>query len=212
MKLYSYFRSSAAYRVRIALNLKNLSYEVIPVHLINNGGEQRSQAYTQLNPTQLVPTLSIGEAAIGQSLAILEYLEEQFPQVPLLPKDALLRAHVRSFAQHIACDIHPINNLRVLQYLSQDLQISDEQKQAWYAHWIHKGFTALETELAQRNTDFCFGDTPTIADCYLVPQVYNAQRFKLDLSAYPNILKVNHNCNQLPAFQLAAPEQQIDAI
>lgn len=212
MKLYSYFRSSAAYRVRIALNLKNLSYEVIPVHLINNGGEQRSQAYTQLNPTQLVPTLSIGEAAIGQSLAILEYLEEQFPQVPLLPKDALQRAHVRSFAQHIACDIHPINNLRVLQYLSQDLQISDEQKQAWYAHWIHKGFTALETDLAQRNTDFCFGETPTIADCYLVPQVYNAQRFKLDLSAYPNILKVNHNCNQLPAFQLAAPEQQIDAI
>ena len=212
MKLYSYFRSSAAYRVRIALNLKNLSYEVIPVHLINNGGEQRSQAYTQLNPTQLVPTLSIGEAAIGQSLAILEYLEEQFPQVPLLPKDALQRAHVRSFAQHIACDIHPINNLRVLQYLSQDLQISDEQKQAWYAHWIHKGFTALETDLAQRNTDFCFGETPTIADCYLVPQVYNAQRFKLDLSAYPNILKVNHNCNQVPAFQLAAPEQQIDAI
>lgn len=212
MKLYSYFRSSAAYRVRIALNLKNLSYEVIPVHLINNGGEQRSQAYTQLNPTQLVPTLSIAEVAIGQSLAILEYLEEHFPQVPLLPKDSILRAQVRSFSQHIACDIHPINNLRVLQYLSQELQISDEQKQAWYAHWIHKGFTALETELAQRDTDFCFGDTPTIADYCLVPQVYNAQRFKIDLSKYPRILNINHHCNQLPAFQLAAPEQQIDAI
>lgn len=212
MKLYSYFRSSAAYRVRIALNLKGLDYDVVPVHLIKNGGEQHSAAYIKLNPTELVPTLLALDVPLSQSLAILEYLEEEYPEPALLPKDTILRAQVRGFAQHIACDIHPVNNLRILQYLVNDLQLSEEQKLDWYAHWIHKGFTALEADLSTRESKFAFGETPTIADCCLVPQVYNAQRFNLDLSPYPRLLAVNNQCLQLDAFQKAAPEQQVDAV
>ncbi len=212
MKLYSYFRSSATYRVRIALNLKGLEYDVVPVHLIKNGGEQHSAEYAKLNPSELVPTLVTQDVPLSQSLAILEYLEEQYPNPALLPKDPILRAQVRGFAQHIACDIHPVNNLRILQYLVNDLQLSEEQKLDWYAHWIHKGFTALEADLRTRESKFAFGDTPTIADCCLVPQVYNAQRFNLDLSPYPRLLAVNNQCLQLDAFQKAAPEQQVDAV
>lgn len=212
MKLYSYFRSSAAYRVRIALNLKGLDFDVVPVHLVKNGGEQNSADYAKLNPTKLVPTLVNEGFSLGQSIAILEYLEEEYPDIPLLPEDTQLRAKIRAFVQHIACDIHPVNNLRILQYLTNELGVSEDQKLDWYAHWIHKGFIALEEELSKRNTLFCFGDSPTMADCCLIPQIYNAQRFKLDLASYPRLLEVNNNCIKLKAFIDAAPEQQIDAV
>lgn len=211
MKLYTYFRSSAAYRVRIALNLKGLNAEQIPVHLVNNGGEQHSEAYKAVNPSELVPTLVEDEFQLSQSLSILEYLNEQHPEVALLPEDAQQRALVRAFSLAIACDIHPLNNLRVLQYLSGSLQVTDEQKTAWYKHWVEIGFKTLEALLSQSNGKYCFGEQATLADCCLIPQVYNALRFNIDLSAYPKIQSIYTYCNTLKAFQQAAPEAQPEA-
>lgn len=208
MQLYTYFRSSAAYRVRIALNLKGLNADLIPVHLVNNGGEQHSKTYKAVNPSELVPTLVEDEFQLGQSLSILEYLNEQYPEVSLLPQDAQQRALVRAFSLAIACDIHPLNNLRVLQYLSSALQVTDEQKTTWYKHWVETGFKSLEVFLAQSNGKFCFGEQATLADCCLIPQVYNALRFNIDLSAYPKIKSIYTHCNTLQAFQQAAPEAQ----
>ena len=211
MKLYTYFRSSAAYRVRIALNLKGLNAEQIPVHLVNNGGEQHSEAYKAVNPSELVPTLVEDEFQLSQSLSILEYLNEQYPEVALLPQDAQQRALVRAFSLAIACDIHPLNNLRVLQYLTGPLQVTDEQKTAWYKHWVEMGFKTLEALLSQSNGKYCFGEQATLADCCLIPQVYNALRFNIDLSAYPKIQSIYTHCNTLKAFQQAAPEAQPEA-
>ncbi|ENU24243.1 maleylacetoacetate isomerase [Acinetobacter proteolyticus] len=208
MKLYSYFRSSAAYRVRIALNLKALPYETEAVHLVKN--EQQLASYRALNPSQLVPTLLDQDQTFTQSLSILEYLEERYPAKALLPKDLVERAKVRAFAQSIACDIHPINNLRVLKYLQNDLAISNEQKTLWYRHWILEGFHSLEMQLQHSNGQFCFGSQPTFADCCLIPQVYNAKRFKIDLSAFPKIESIYQHCLTLPAFLNATPEQQPD--
>lgn len=211
MKLYTYFRSSAAYRVRIALNLKGLEAEQTPVHLVNNGGEQHSEAYRQVNPSELVPTLTEGDFALGQSLSIIEYLDEKFTDTALLPQDLQQRAQVRAFSLSIACDIHPLNNLRVLQYLANTLEVTDEQKTAWYTHWVVTGFATLEAQLAQSNGQFCFGDQATLADCCLIPQVYNAKRFNIDLSAYPKIESIYAHCNTLTAFKNAAPEAQPEA-
>lgn len=208
MKLYSYFRSSAAYRVRIALNLKNLPYDIVPVHLVK--AEHKLDAYTALNPQALVPSLDVGGEILTQSLAILEYLEETHKDTPLLPSDPIARAKVRAMCGLIACDTHPLNNLRVLGYLTKTLSVSDEQKQTWYAHWITVNFTALESLLQQHAGQFCYGDTPTLADCCLVPQVYNANRFGVDLSEFPTIVRIVNTCNALPAFVKASPEQQAD--
>jgi maleylpyruvate isomerase len=213
MKLYDYFRSSAAYRVRIGLNLKGLAYESIPVHLVRDGGEQLKPEYRAVNPGALVPALEDGDAVITQSLAILEYLDEMHPMAPLMPRDALGRARVRALALTIACDIHPINNLRVLRYLVKQGGLSDEAKNAWYVHWVQEGFAALETLLA-RSSDtgrFCHGDTPTIADCLLVPQVFNASRFGIDLAPYPTIVRIDAACQAVPAFAAAHPSKQADA-
>ncbi|MCY1365325.1 Maleylpyruvate isomerase [compost metagenome] len=213
MQLYSYFRSSAAYRVRIALNLKGLPYEYLAVHLLKDGGQQLSAGYRKMNPTGLVPTLVDGDAVIGQSLAIIEYLEETHPQIPLLPGDAIGRARVRDLALGIACDTHPLNNLRVLKYLKHTLGVDEDAKTAWYQHWVHQGLEALEAQLANSGATgrFCHGDTPTIADVCLVPQVANAQRFGCDLSAMPNIVRIDAACRELPAFDAAAPGKQPDA-
>lgn len=213
MKLYSYFRSSAAYRVRIALNLKGLAPEVVPIHLLKDGGMQLKPEYHDINPQGLVPALEDQGQILSQSLAIIEYLDEVQPEPALLPGDALTRAHIRALSLSVACDIHPLNNLRVLRYLSNTLAVSDEQKNVWYAHWCLQGFTALEAMLAKdpRTGLFCVGDTPTMADCCLVPQVFNAQRFNIDLSAMPTVLKINEQCLQHPAFINAAPGLQVDA-
>ncbi len=213
MKLYTYFRSSAAYRVRIALNLKGLQPEMVPIHLLKDGGMQLQPEYRTVNPEALVPALEDEGQVLTQSLAIIEYLEETHPAPALLPADALGRARVRALALAVACDIHPINNLRILRYLSGELGVSEEQKNAWYRHWCAQGLAALEAQLARSSqTDtFCHGDTPTIADCCLVPQVFNAQRFNVDLSAMPTIQRINAACLQLPAFIAAQPGQQADA-
>ncbi|MCS6173280.1 maleylacetoacetate isomerase [Shewanella baltica] len=216
MKLYGYWRSSAAYRVRIALNLKGISAEQLSVHLVRDGGEQHKAAYSALNPLELVPTLVMDDEldadALSQSLAIIEYLDEIHPQSPLLPASALERAHVRAMALTVACEIHPLNNLRVLQYLTQTLGVDEAAKNTWYHHWIASGFAALETLLKRHSGRYCFGDTVTLADLCLVPQVYNAMRFNVDLTPYPNIMRVWTECNQLEAFADAAPERQADAV
>ena len=213
MKLHTYFRSSAAYRVRIALHLKGLDYEAVPVHLVRGGGEHRQPAYLGLNPAGLVPALEDAGQVLTQSLAIVEYLEETHPQPALLPAAALDRARVRAIAQAIACDIHPVNNLRVLQYLTRELGVSEEQKNAWYRHWIGVGLRAVEAMLAgdARTGAFCHGDTPGLADCCLVPQVFNARRFGCELSAMPTVLRIADRCAGLEAFRRAAPEAQPDA-
>ena len=213
LRLYTYFRSSAAYRVRIALALKGLAYESVPVHLLREGGEQHQSAYRALNPAGLVPALQDNGATITQSMAILEYLEELHPEPALLPPSALDRARVRALAQAVACDIHPLNNLRVLNYLTGQLQVSDAQRTAWMHHWMALGLEAIEQQLAHspQTGQFCHGDTPTLADCCLVPQVFNARRFNCDLSAMPNILRIVGNCDAIEAFQRAAPGRQPDA-
>ena len=213
MKLYTYFRSSAAYRVRIALNLKGLAWESVPVHLLRAGGEQRLPAYRALNPAGLVPTLDDGGQLLTQSLAIIEYLDEIQPEPALLPGSAAERARVRAIAQAIACDIHPLNNLRVLQYLQRELGASEAQKAVWYRHWIETGLGAVEALLASdgRTGRFCHGDTPTLADCCLVPQVFNALRFGCGLEAMPTIRRIVEACEALDAFRLAAPAAQPDA-
>lgn len=213
LKLYTYFRSSAAYRVRIALNLKGLAYQSIPVHLLKGGGEQLQDSYRAINPGAMVPSLQDGDATLTQSLAILEYLEEVYPDIALLPPDALGRARVRALALIVACDIHPINNLRVLRYLKNTLQLSEDAKAEWYRHWVQEGLTTIEAHLARdcQTGTFCHGDSPTLADCCLIPQVFNAQRFQLDLAAYPTIERIHARCAELPAFISAHPQQQPDA-
>ncbi|MDN2670963.1 maleylacetoacetate isomerase [Janthinobacterium sp. SUN026] len=215
MKLYTYFRSSAAYRVRIALNLKGIAYDSIPVHLLQDGGQQLLPAYRAVNPSALVPALDDDGAILTQSLAMLEYLEETRPGVPLLPADPLERARVRALALAIACDAHPLTNLRVLKYLKGTLGLSDEVKQEWYRHWMAEGLAAVEALLAQGDPAgtglFCHGDSPTMADCCLVPQVFNALRFAIDLAPYPRVVRIHAHCAGLPAFIAAHPSQQPDA-
>lgn len=212
MELYTYFRSSAAYRVRIALNLKGLAYEASFVHLTRAGGEQHAPEYLALNPQGLVPTLIDGGNVLTQSLAIIEYLEETHPQPPLLPSDAVARARVRAIAQLIACDIHPLDNLRVMNYLRNLGGFDQAVRQRWYCHWITAGFTALERMLQHPATGACcHGDTPTLADVCLVPQVTNALRFKCPLAAFPTVRRVFDTCMALEPFRAAAPENQPDA-
>ena len=204
MKLHNYFRSSASFRVRIALALKGLAYEYHSVHLAK--GEQFQDAYTQLNSDALVPMLEIDGLRLTQSMAIMEYLDETHPTPALLPTDAAGRARVRALSQAIACEIHPINNLRILKYLSGTLKVDEETKNTWYRHWVDLGLQAFEKQLAHSPAGaFCHGDTPGMADCVLVPQIFNAQRFKVDLSGFKRTMAVFDACMALPAFQQAQP-------
>lgn len=209
LQLYDYFRSSASFRVRIALNLKGLDYSKIPVHLINNGGEHLSADYEVMNPQRLVPTLKNDQQVITQSLAIIEYLNEVYPDPPLLPRESYVKALTRSFALAIAADLHPLNNLRVLKFLTQDLAVSEEKKNQWYQHWMAVGLSALESKLnsSPYTKDFCFGNAPTLADVTLVPQLYNARRFNCDLKEYPTLVRIDAYCQTLPAFKQAWPEE-----
>jgi maleylacetoacetate isomerase len=211
MKLYGFFRSSASYRVRIALNLKGLEYEQVSIRLA--GGEQYQAEFAAISPQNLVPVLEHDGLRFYQSPAIIEYLEEVYPNPPLLPEDPVGRSRVRSLALISACEIHPLNNTRVLNYLTETLQLTEEQKTGWYHHWITVGFAALEKRLAtEKETGrFCHGDTPGFADICLVPQVANARRFKVDLSAFPTILRVDANCLDLEPFRRAMPANQPDA-
>ena len=213
LQLYSYWRSSAAYRVRIGLNLKGLAYDIVPVHLVQDGGQQHSEAYRQLNPQELVPTLGHGQRRMGQSLAILEYLDEVWPEPPLLPATARARQRVRALASLVACDVHPLNNLRVLQYFEREWNVPQPERDAWVKHWIEEGFRAAEALLAGHPStgDFCEGEAPTLADCCLVPQLYNARRFGVDMAAYPTLQRIEAACLALPAFDAARPENQPDA-
>lgn len=210
--LYSYWRSSSAYRVRIALNLKGIDYRQSHVHLVKDGGEQNQPGYRDINPLGLVPALVHNGQTIVQSMAIIEYLEEIFPERPLLPADVVERARVRSIAQSICSEIQPLNNLAVMQYLKHRMQQPDESVRAWYSHWVDRGFTAVEAWLSSSGSgDFCHGHSPGLADCYLVPQVYNAERFSCDLDPYPNIQRITARCREEDAFVRAAPENQADA-
>lgn len=211
IKLYDYYRSSASFRVRIALNLKGLDYEIIPVHLVNNGGEQFYADYQAKNPQSLVPTLHDDNHFITQSLAIIEYLNDTHPTPALLPEDPYQKAFARSLALQITADIHPLNNLRVLNFLKNEIKISDEQKTKWYQHWIQIGLSALEKNLqtAKLSGDFCVGNTISIADICLAPQMYNARRFACDLSAYPTLVQIDANCQKHPAFIKACPEELV---
>ncbi|MER1968019.1 maleylacetoacetate isomerase [Castellaniella sp. GW247-6E4] len=213
LELYSYFRSSAAYRVRIALGLKGLDCAIIPVHLLRDGGEQLSARYREINPESLVPALSDDGRIFTQSLAIIEYLDEAYGPASLLPSSPSARARVRALALHIACDIHPLNNLRVLRYLAHATGASQEQRDTWYHHWITTGFQALERQL-ERSPDTgqcCHGDEPGLADCCLIPQVFNARRYEIDLGPFPTIERIVAHCETIPAFQAAHPSRQPDA-
>jgi len=212
-QLYSFWRSSAAFRVRIALNLKGLEYEVIPVHLVRQGGEQTSAEYASKNPNRLVPLYTDGTHTIHQSLAIIEYLDETQISPPLLPQAAIDRAWVRAVAMDIAVDIHPLSNLRVLRYLMKTLGISTEAKDLWYQHWISVGLKSLETQLSNdsRVGRFAFRDQPGLIDICLVPQIFNALSSKMDMRAYPTLMRIYRECMELPAFINASWERQIDA-
>jgi maleylacetoacetate isomerase/maleylpyruvate isomerase len=205
MKLHNYFRSSASFRVRIALELKGLGYEYLPVHLVK--GEHRKEPYAAVSPSHLVPTLELdGGELLGQSMAIIEYLDETHPNPPLLPADPLGRARVRGLAQLVACEIHPLNNLRVLKYLVRDLKVDDEAKNTWYRHWVRTGLEMYEAELARLPAgSYSYGDTPSLADCCLVPQIVNGQRFNVDFSGLPRTMGAFEACMQHPAFQKAQP-------
>ncbi len=213
LTLYGYWRSSAAYRVRIGLNLKGLQYAQQEVHLLRDGGEQHSAAYRARNPQGLVPLLTHGEVTVRQSLAILEYLDEVFPQAPLLPPTPAARAQARSLALLIACDIHPLNNLRVLKALENEFDADEAARIAWMRHWMQQGFAAMEALLQQERSThaFALGDAPGLVECFLLPQLYNARRFDLELSLYPTLLRIEQACAPLPAFMAARPEQQPDA-
>lgn len=214
IKLYTYWRSSAAYRVRIALALKNIPYESVYVHLVRDGGEHLKADFEALNPQKLVPALILDDGTVlTQSMAILEYLEEAYPTSPLMPNDFLEKARVRALCQAVVSDIHPLNNLRVMSYLSNHLEIQDADKSAWYKHWITTGFSGVEQLLARSKYTgtFCHGDTPSLADICLMPQLYNAHRFHVDLSPYPHIRHIEAACQDHPAFRAAAPEAQGDA-
>ena len=205
MKLYNYFRSSASFRVRIALALKGLPYDYIPVHLVK--GEHKQDKYAAVSAAGLVPTLELDDGRLlSQSMAIIEYLDETHPQPPLLPADAVGRAQVRALAQFIACEIHPLNNLRVLKYLVRDLKVEEEAKNTWYRHWVRTGLESFEKELQRLPAaTYCWGDTPTLADCCLVPQVFNGQRFNVDFSGLPRTMAAFDACMKHPAFQQAQP-------
>ncbi|QBB71860.1 maleylacetoacetate isomerase [Pseudolysobacter antarcticus] len=213
LTLFGYWRSSAVYRVRIALNLKGLEYRNLPVHLIENGGEQHKPEFRALNPQELIPVLQDGQRVIRQSLAIIEYLEESFAGPRLLPVDPRDRAHVRAIALAIACDIHPLNNLRVLQYLDRDLGVEPAGRDRWVQHWLSKGLSAIEALLSDDDVvgAYCHGDMPGLADAFLIPQIYNAQRFSVDMTPFPQLQKIYANCLVLPAFERAKPENQPDA-
>ena len=213
IKLYNYFRSSASYRVRIALNFKGLPYEYVPVHLLKDGGQQLAPSFRTLNPDSLIPVLDDEGQVLTQSLAIIEYLEETRPQPPLLPRDAGERAYVRSIALAIACEIHPLNNLRVLRYLVKTLGLSEEQKNTWYRHWVEQGLVSLEARLVveARSGRYALGDAITIADVVIVPQIFNAQRMDCNLGSVPTVMRIFDHCMQLPAFIDAQPSAQPDA-
>ena len=206
IRLYSYWRSSAAYRVRIALNLKGLAHEIVPVSLAPAESEHRKEKYRSINPQMLVPFLEDGDIAIGQSMAILEYLEETYRDVRLLPDEEPLRSKVRVFCNLIACDIHPLNNLRVMTYIRT--KFDADPTADWYSHWIHEGFEAAETLCSAG--PFVYGKQVTLADAFLVPQIYNARRFNIPLEDYPKLVAAVEKCNELPAFEAAEPESQID--
>jgi maleylacetoacetate isomerase/maleylpyruvate isomerase len=209
MELFNYFRSSASYRVRIALALKGLQYDYRPVHLAKN--EQFNESYAAVSAARLVPLLRDGEHAITQSLAIIEYLDETHPTPPLLPGTPAERARVRALAMDIACEIHPLNNLRVLRYLVRDLKVAEEDKNRWYRHWVETGLEVVERQLAARPATYCHGDTPTLADCCLVPQIFNARRFDCRLDHVPNVMRVFEACMARPAFEATRPEKCPDA-
>jgi maleylacetoacetate isomerase/maleylpyruvate isomerase len=211
MELYNYFRSSASYRVRIALALKGLDYDYMPVHLVK--GEQQGESYAAVSPSRLVPLLKDGDALITQSLAIIEYLDETNPEPPLLPRDALGRARVRALAQDIACEIHPLNNLRVLQHLKRGLGQDEAAINTWYRHWVAEGLAKFEADLTKTagTGAYCHGDTPTMADCCLVPQIFNAKRYECDLAPYPVTMRAFDACMKLDAFDRAQPMKQPDA-
>jgi maleylacetoacetate isomerase/maleylpyruvate isomerase len=213
IRLYSYWRSSAAYRVRIALNLKNLPYETVPVSLAPGVSEHRKDEYRSINPQMLVPFLEDGELGIAQSMAILEYLEETYSEVPLLPSAEPMRSQVRAFCNLIACDIHPLNNLRVQEYIRNEFGVDRKAAADWYSHWIQQGFRAAEQLAHDTAGDgpYAFGDSPTLADALLVPQIYNARRFNVSLDDFPRLVRIDDACNKLSAFKKAAPEQQPDA-
>jgi maleylpyruvate isomerase len=210
MKLYNYFRSSASYRVRIALALKGLDYGYVSVHLPKN--EQFKESYAAVSASRLVPTLVDGDKVLTQSLAMIEYLDETHPEPPLLPKDAAGRARVRALALDIACEIHPLNNLRVLRYLTRDLKVSEDDKNRWYRHWVETGLEAVERQLQDtRSGRFCHGEAPTLADVTLVPQIFNAQRFDCRLDHVPTVMRIHAECMKLPAFEGTAPSKCPDA-
>lgn len=213
LALYTYFRSSAAYRVRIALNLKGLDADHRFIHLLKDGGQQHGEAYRAINPQQLIPTLIDNGHAIAQSLAIVEYLEETHPEPPLLPKGAFARARVRQIAYAVACDIHPVNNLRVLQQLKRNFAATEDQRAEWQKHWIALGFTAIESLLANAPETgvYCHGDAPSLADICLIPQMANARRVNLDLAPYPTLTRIEQSALANPAFAAAQPKEQRDA-
>ncbi|MEX1033032.1 MAG: maleylacetoacetate isomerase [Cellvibrionaceae bacterium] len=210
MKLYTYFRSSAAYRVRIALNLKALDYTAVPTNLREDGGQHRKPDYLELNPQALIPTLMDDGVSFTQSLAIIEYLDEKFPDIPLLPEFPAARAHIRAMALAIACDIHPLNNLRVLNYLQSEMGRDDSAIKQWYQHWILLTFDGLEKLVENYGGDYCYGNTISLADVCLIPQIANAKRFDTDLSDFPRLTRINDILTQHPAFIAAAPENQPD--
>ena len=203
MKLYNYFRSSASFRVRIALEIKGLDYEYVPVHLVK--GEHKNPDYQSVSPEMLVPHLEVDGLNLAQSMAIIEYLEETHPEPALLPSDAAGRAQVRALAQSIACEIHPLNNLRVLKYLVKEMGASEDAKNSWYRHWVRSGLEAFELQLAAHAGPFCWGHAPTLADCCLVPQIFNGQRFNVDFSGLPRTMAAFEACMALPAFLRAQP-------
>jgi maleylacetoacetate isomerase/maleylpyruvate isomerase len=209
MQLYSYFRSSASYRVRIALELKGLAYEYMPIHLLRK--DQLAPAYVEASSNGLVPMLVDGELRLHQSMAIIEYLDERHPEPPLLPRDPAGRARVRAIAQDIACEIHPLDNLRVLRWLVKEGGFDDARKDAWYRHWVEDGLATVERQLAAAPSRFCHGDVPTLADCLLVPQVFNAQRYECRLDGVPNVMRVHEACTALEPFRRAQPSACPDA-
>jgi maleylacetoacetate isomerase/maleylpyruvate isomerase len=209
MELFNYFRSSASYRVRIALALKGLAFDYKAVHLAKN--EQFNESYAAVSASRLVPLLRDGTHTLTQSLAIIEYLEETHPQPPLLPKDAPGRARVRALAFDIACEIHPLNNLRVLRYLVHDLKVSEDDKNRWYRHWVETGLEVVERQLVAAPATYCHGSAPTLADCCLVPQIFNAQRFNCRLDHVPQVMRVYEACMKLPAFERTRPQACPDA-
>ena len=211
LTLYTYFRSSAAFRVRIALNLKGLTCESKTIDLLKDGGEEKTAQYAQINPQKLVPAFCDGDQIITQSLAIIEYLEEKYPEPALLPKEPIMRAKVRALALSVACDIHPLNNLRVVKHIADEFDADEMQKKQWMHHWMAEGFSAIEMQLNNSNSkDYCFGSSVSLADLMLIPQVYNARRFECEMSLYPRINSIYEQCMENAAFIAASPEKQGD--